>query len=162
MPFGSKAGKCETRLAGAKYGNVSLMARNDGPPESHSGLAEAAFASTLAGFADGGFNEEPLSSPHGLRNGAAITGATEASATSGPVALATSQAQPAEIEPSNLVGTRKRRSRQLPPSAEPVPDRDEVRSPAASAGSEVRVNDAVAWHIDKSALTLGEARRYRD
>jgi hypothetical protein len=25
-----------------------------------------------------------------------------------------------------------------------------------------RVNDAVAWHIDKGALTLGEPRRYRD
>jgi hypothetical protein len=28
--------------------------------------------------------------------------------------------------------------------------------------SEDRVNDAVAWHIDKSALALSEPRRYRD
>ena len=34
-------------------------------------------------------------------------------------------------------------------------------SEAGSNGQE-RVNDAVAWHIDKSALALGEPRRYRD
>jgi hypothetical protein len=34
--------------------------------------------------------------------------------------------------------------------------------PGVGAGSEPRVNDAVAWHIDKSALSFSEPRRHRD
>jgi hypothetical protein len=44
------------------------------------------------------------------------------------------------------------------PSSLPVPAAD----PAGDFGPTARVNDAVAWHIDKGALTLGEPRRYRD
>jgi hypothetical protein len=52
-----------------------------------SGLVEAAFASRLAGFADGGPNEEPLPAPAGLSNDdPAIATATEASSTDGPIA----------------------------------------------------------------------------
>jgi ERF superfamily len=44
------------------------------------------------------------------------------------------------------------------PTSLPVPAAD----PARDFGPVARVNDAVAWHIDKGALTLGEPRRYRD
>jgi len=40
----------------------------------------------------------------------------------------------------------------------PVPAKDL----AAEFGPPRRVNNAVAWHIDKSALPLNEPRRYRD
>jgi hypothetical protein len=33
---------------------------------------------------------------------------------------------------------------------------------AAEFSPPPRVNNAVAWHVDKGALTLGETRRYRD
>jgi hypothetical protein len=56
---------------------------------------------------------------------------------------------------------RRKRGREHPPSAEPVLLADAAQSPAGSSGSE-RVNDAVAWHIDKGALTLSEPRRYRN
>jgi hypothetical protein len=59
-----------------------------------------------------------------------------------------------------------------PPDAEAITVEDGVvpRSPspadpealAAEFGPPPRVNDAVAWHIDKGALALGEPRRYRD
>jgi hypothetical protein len=52
--------------------------------------------------------------------------------------------------------------RRHPASAAAAPAGNEVRSAATSSGSEGRVNNAVAWHIDKGALTLGEPRRYRD
>jgi hypothetical protein len=47
-------------------------------------------------------------------------------------------------------------------------DRSRLNSPvhseglAGEFGPPGRVNDAVAWHIDKGALTLSEPRRYRD
>jgi hypothetical protein len=37
-----------------------------------------------------------------------------------------------------------------------------VQPTAAVTQREVRVNDAVSWHIDKSTLPLSEPRRYRD
>jgi ERF superfamily len=36
------------------------------------------------------------------------------------------------------------------------------KNPASELGPARPVNNAVAWHIDKGALTLGEPRRYRD
>jgi hypothetical protein len=107
------------------------------------GLVEAAFASRLAGFADGGFNEEPLPARPGLR-------------TDDPeIARDTVQS-----EPSALVGknSRKRRARQHPPSVPPAALEPAPVTPHAA----VDVNNAVAWHIDKSALTHSEPRRYRD
>jgi hypothetical protein len=117
-------------------------------------LVEAAFAAKLAGFGDGGFDKEPLTSPP-RQDGNAIAGTTEASSPIGPVASDSVLSLAAIPEhPSD----RQKRRRRHPDSAAG----DEVRSPTASAGSEVRVNDAVAWHIDKSALAHGEPRRYRD
>jgi ERF superfamily len=117
------------------------------------GLVEAAFAATLTGFADGGLNEEPLPSPPGASNDAtAIADGTEAPVTDQPAAT---PAHFAENEP------RKRRGRR-PASAAPVPTADHLGSATISPWPEECMNDAVAWHIDKSVLTLSEPRRYRD
>jgi ERF superfamily len=40
---------------------------------------------------------------------------------------------------------------------------DQASGPLSPSESQLpRVNNAVAWHVDKAALTLGEPRRYRD
>jgi hypothetical protein len=122
-----------------------------------SGLVEAAFASRLAGFADGGSNEEPLPAPAGLSNDdPAIAAGTEASPTDGPIApdVQVSSATPAH--------TRKKRMRGKQPSVPPLDLEEKLRPAVANFGSADHVHDAVAWHIDKSALTHSEPRRYRD
>jgi hypothetical protein len=128
-----------------------------------SGLIEAAFAPKLAGFADGELNEEPLRSPPSPSDGAAIAGGTKASITIGPAASDLSPAAipalPSGNESSSLMREKRRRH---PASAAAASAGIEVRSPAASSGAEEPVNNVVAWHIDKGALTLGEPRRYRD
>jgi ERF superfamily len=135
------------------------------------GLVEAAFVAKLAGFGDGGLNEEPLPSDPGVSNNdAAIAGGSEAPATHQPaspdtqLSHAATAGQLADNEPSNPVTTNTRRKRRArrPASAAPTPAEDNDRSLLVSSGPEERVNDAVAWHIDKSALTLSELRRYRD
>jgi hypothetical protein len=139
-----------------------------------SGLVEAAFAATLAGFGDGGVDGEPLPSPPGVGNDdAAIAGGADVPATDQLAApdvpdvqlsLAATPGQEAKGQPSNLVATnttRKRRGRRLLPAA-PTPSEDMARPSAMSSGSDGPVNNAVAWHIDKSALALSEPRRYRD
>jgi hypothetical protein len=134
-----------------------------------SGIVEAEFAARLADFGDGGLNEEPLPSPSGPSNdNAAIAGGAEArGADLADVAdiqlpSAATPAQLAENEPSNPGAIpRKRRGRRLT-SAAPVPTADNDRSPTPSPLPEGRVGNSVAWHIDKSALTLSEPRRYRD
>jgi hypothetical protein len=105
---------------------------------------EAAFTARLAEFAEGGFNEEPLPSPSRVGNDHAAA------------------APPAESEPSNPVAPPRKRRGRRPVSAAPVPTADDARSPAVSVTPEDRVSNAVAWHIDKGALTLSEPRRYRD
>jgi hypothetical protein len=64
-----------------------------------------------------------------------------------------------------VAGPRRRRKRrrpeQVPPSAPPQPS----GLPHASAPAQLEappVNNAVLWHVDKSALPLSEPRRYRD
>jgi hypothetical protein len=122
------------------------------------GLVEAAFAAKLAGFGDGGLNEERLPSHHDLRL-AAIAGGTAAPAADQPGAT---PAQLAENELSKLVAAPMKRRGRRRVSAAPAPPENNDRSPLPSSGPEQRVNDAVAWHIDKSVLTLSEPRRYRD
>jgi hypothetical protein len=116
-------------------------------------LVEAEFAARLAAFGDGGLHEEPLPSRSGLGNdNVAIAAAT--------LAPAIDQSAAPDIQPTPEPS--KTRRRRHPPSAAPVPTADNDRSPLLSSGPEERVRDAVAWHIDKSALTLSEPRRYRD
>ena len=50
-------------------------------------------------------------------------------------------------------------SEQAPPSAPPQPS---ARSASAAQPEAPPVNNAVLWHVDKSALPLSEPRRYRD
>jgi ERF superfamily len=124
------------------------------------GLVEAAFTARLAEFGDSGLNEEPLPSPPGVSNdAAAIAGGTVAPAADQPAAT---PADLAEHEPSDVLASpRKRRDRRRMPAA-PAPPENNDRSPLVSPAPEERLNDAAAWHIDKSALTLSEPRRYRD
>jgi hypothetical protein len=130
-----------------------------------SGLVEAAFAARLAEFGYGGLKEGPLPSSPALNTSAAATaGGTVAPAADQPAAT---PAPLAENAPSNQVAaTGKRRGRRVPtasaPPENPLPPENKDRSPLVSPGPEERVNDAVAWRIDKGALTLSEPRRYRD
>jgi ERF superfamily len=117
-------------------------------------VVEAAFASRMAELGEDG--EAPLPSPaeagHGLPETseppgrAALMAALRASVDRGPTKEA---ALPADR------GRRKRRPRVLTPSAPPQP-------PAPSLPEQSPVHNAVLWHVDKSALTLSEPRRYRD
>jgi ERF superfamily len=131
-----------------------------------SGLVEAAFAVRLAEFGDVGDVEGPLCGPPGIRNYTpAVVAGTEpfgadqsGESGNGPVPSA-----PAATPSADVVGRMKRGKRggpHLPAAVSPEP---KVRSGAvASSGPAERVNDAVTWHIDKSALHLSEPRRYRD
>jgi hypothetical protein len=123
------------------------------------GLVEAAFAARLVEFGDGGLNEEPLPSSLGVSNDAAAIAGGTVAPTADQRTETDIQLTPA-VTPAQVV-PRKRRGRR-PASATPVPTADHVGPAAATPGPDERVNDTVAWHIDKSALTLGEPRRYRD
>jgi hypothetical protein len=135
------------------------------------GRAGHPFASDLRALPAHSTASEPVSLRTRGRGDAAIAAAPQRPATDPPAAanmalssLATS-AQPAESERSDPLATnipRKRRSRR-PLSAAPVlRAKNDVESPAANLEPDETVNDAVAWHIDKSTLTLSEPRRYRD
>ncbi len=135
-------------------------------------VVEAAFTSRMAELAGGGLAEVPLPSPpaptHGNANPeetakmpgrVALLAALRASVELG---TANGAAQPSETPVAAIKSTRTKRPRGHVPSAAPIPAGVEAQ-PAATAplGAE-QVNDAVSWHIDKSALALGEPRRYRD
>ena len=63
--------------------------------------------------------------------------------------------------PADRRRRKRRRPEQAPPSAPPQPS----ALPHASAPAQPEappVNNAVLWHVDKSALPLSEPRRYRD
>jgi hypothetical protein len=131
------------------------------------GLVEAAFASKLAGLEDDGLPEMPLPEPPGLSNEDMAIAAPATDQPAGPDIRLSPAVLPAQLagnEPSNPTGknTRKTRRCRRPPDAAPVLAKDNVPSPVVGSVSEDRVNNAVAWHIDKGALTLGEPRRYRD
>jgi hypothetical protein len=127
-----------------------------------SGLVEAAFASRLGEIADG--SEDPLPGPPALRNdpAAAVAGTeppgTDQPGDSGnPLAPLAADATP----PGDAAGRRQRKSRGRPHAAAAVSPETTVQS-AVVITEPGRVNDAVAWHIEKSALPLSEPRRYRD
>jgi ERF superfamily len=150
-----------SREEATAWAQRALVAKNT-LTTSDSGLVETAFASALAVFADHGLTEEQLPGPPGLRTTAPAT--AQAVATDAQGSPSATPARPAETESSNLMATNartKRRGRR-PPAEAPASPEKMVESPTVSSGSEKRVNDAVAWHIDKSVLALGEPRRYRD
>jgi ERF superfamily len=130
-----------------------------------SGLVEAAFASRLAEFTDGGVSEEPLPGPPALRNDPAIVVAgTGHPGTDQPGdsvnRLAPLAAAATPTGDAARKGQRKTRGRPHP-AATVLPEPN-VQSAVVITEPEERVNDAVAWHIEKSALPLSEPRRYRD
>jgi hypothetical protein len=117
-------------------------------------VVEVAFTSRMAELGEGG--EASLPSPPEAGKGPAETteppggaelmAALRASVDRGPAKEA---ALPADRR------RRKRRPRAEAPSAPPQPS-------ASSAPEAPPVNNAVLWHVDKSALPLSEPRRYRD
>jgi hypothetical protein len=131
-------------------------------------IVEAAFTSRLAELACGGSPEVPLPSSSTASTADAVP--TETADTPGRVALlaalrasvetGTPKEATPQSESSGAVRPRRRRlggralSLALPPEA--------VQPAAPAAHGKERVNDAVSWHIDKSALTHSEPRRYRD
>ena len=66
---------------------------------------------------------------------------------------------------SRKLGESERRSRATAPRTQQSVERlgsGPIEPGAPAARGNERVNDAVSWHIDKSALALSEPRRYRD
>jgi hypothetical protein len=132
---------------------------------------ETAFASRMAECARSGSAEVLLpSSPAASGD----TSPAETAETPGRVALLAALRASVELGPAKEAvhpnetpaaarrSICKKRHRGHVPSAAPVPAGVEVQSASAAAQGEERVSDAVAWHIDKSALALREPRRYRD
>src|SRR5262249_27527521 len=121
-------------------------------------LVEAAFASRMAELGEGG--ESPLPSPSEAGQGRPDAGeppgrtqlmaALRASVELGAVN---------DVPRSPLPAERRRRKRQ--PRGE-VPPALPTQTAAPPAPEGPRVNDAVIRRIDKSALALGEPRRYRN
>jgi hypothetical protein len=117
-------------------------------------IVEAAFASRIAELGED--NELPLPSPPVSGDGlpviaeplgrAALMAALRASVDRCPTE---------EVALSADRRKRKRRSRVQPLAAPPQPAAPPLPEPPP-------VNNAVLWHVDKSALPLGEPRRYRD
>jgi hypothetical protein len=120
-------------------------------------VVEAAFASRLAELASGGSPEVPLPSSPAASPADAVP--TETADTPGRVALlaalraSVEPGTPKEATPpsetSGAVRPRKRRPGGRALSGAPPPEG--VQPVAASAHGIERVNDAVSWHIDKSA-----------
>jgi hypothetical protein len=102
-------------------------------------LVEVEFASRMAELAGCGSVEAPLPSPQAAGQGEA--------------------ALPETAEPASRVAL----MTALRASVELGAAQGAARSSASGgAEGEERVNDAVSWHIDKTALPLSEPRRYRD
>jgi hypothetical protein len=123
-------------------------------------IVEAAFASRMAEFGEG--CERPLPSPAEVGDSRAETGEAPGRAqlmaalrASAKLGAATEAPLPADRR------RRKRRSREQPPPT--LPPSAALAQPGVQPQTEVpSVNNAVVWHVDKSALPLGEPRRYRD
>jgi hypothetical protein len=123
-------------------------------------IVEAAFTSRMVELGDGG--EAPLPSPLGAGESPA-----EAAVPAGRAQLMSAlRASAALGDPTEapLPADRRRRkprSRQHTHPSPPQPSAPlEVSTPAQPDAPPV--NNAVHWHVDKSALPLNEPRRYRD
>jgi len=122
-------------------------------------IVEAAFASRMAEFGDGGEGPLPLRAEVG--ESPVETGESPGRAELMAALRASAKLGAATEAP--LASDRRRRKRT---SREPPPT---MPQPAALAQPGVQpqtvvpsVNNAVVWHVDKSALPLSEPRRYRD
>jgi ERF superfamily len=135
-------------------------------------VVEAAFASRLAELTSSSSADDLIPSSPPASPGDA--GRTDTSETPGRVALLaalqasvelrTAKGDAHEGETPAAVGksARKKPGRGHLASATLVSAGAKDRPAEVGARGEERVNDAVAWHIDKSVLTLSEPRRYRD
>ena len=119
-------------------------------------IVEAAFASRMAEFGEGGESPLPTSAEGRAETGeppgrAELMAALRASAKLG---AATEAPLPADRR------RRKQKSREQPPSTLAQPA--SLAQPGLKPHEVPSVNNAVGWHVDKSALSLSEPRRYRD
>jgi hypothetical protein len=126
-------------------------------------VVEAAFASRMAEFGESG--EPPLPSPPEAGHDPTETAEPPGRADLIAALRASVEVGGAKEVAGPLPAERRRRKRrrpeQVPPSAPPQPS----APPHASAPGQPEaslVNNAVLWHVDKSALPLSEPRRYRD
>jgi hypothetical protein len=124
-------------------------------------VVEGAFASWMAEFGESG--EPPLPSPP--EAGHDPTETAEPPGRADLMAALRASVEICGAREAPLPADRRRRKRrspeQVPPSAPPQPS----ALPHASAPAQPDappVNNAVLWHVDKSALPLSEPRRYRD
>jgi ERF superfamily len=124
-------------------------------------VVEAAFASRMTELGEGGEASLPSSPEAG-------EGPAESTEPTGRAELMAALRASVEIGgakeaplPAERHRRKRRRPEQAPPSAPPQPS----ALPHASAPAQPEVppvNNAVLWHVDKSALPLSEPRRYRD
>jgi hypothetical protein len=124
-------------------------------------VVEAAFASRMAELGEGGEALDEASLPSPPEAGGAPAETIEPPGRAGLMAALRASVEGAKEVPLPAERRRRKRRRpeQAPPSAPPQP------SPHASAPAQPEVqpvNNAVLWHVDKSALPLSEPRRYRD
>jgi hypothetical protein len=122
-------------------------------------VVEVAFASRMAELGERG--EASLPSPPEAGEGPVETTAPPGRAELMAALRASVEIGAAEKAPlpADRPRRKRRRPEQAPPSAPPQP------SSHASAPAQPEaplVNDAVLWHVDKTALPLSEPRRYRD
>jgi hypothetical protein len=120
-------------------------------------VVEVAFTSRMAELGEGG----EASLPSTPEAGEAPTESTDPPGRAELMAALRASVEGATEAPLPAERRRRKRRRpeQAPPSAPPRP------YPHASAPSQPEappVNNAVLWHVDKTALPLSESRRYRD
>ena len=117
-------------------------------------VVEAAFASRMAELREGA--EASLPSPPEAGEGPAET--TEPPGRAGLMAALRASVDRGPAKEAALPADRRRRKRRPRAEAPSAPPR-----PSASSAPELPpVNNAVLWHVDKTALPLSEPRRYRD
>jgi hypothetical protein len=114
-------------------------------------VIEAAFASRMAELGDEGPLPSPAETGQAPEETAALRGRAELmAALRASVELGTANEAPQPPLPAEIRTRRRQRREQAPPAS--APPQSEVPP----------VNNAVVWHVDKSALPLSEPRRYRD
>jgi hypothetical protein len=121
-------------------------------------VVEVAFASRMAELGEGG--EASLPSPPETGEGPA-----ETTAPPGRTELMAALRASVDRGPAKeavLPADRRRRKRRPRAEAPSAPPRPSAHASAPAQPELPPVNNAVPWHVDKSALPLSEPRRYRD